>query len=107
MATLLISFDVAWETDDAAYNLIYAALQEAIKEGREMDEWWAQTTSFYVVETPETASAFAVRVWNAAKMRKSKDRLVVLDANVKAGATIGNITDGAIYALLPFVKKLT
>jgi len=105
MATLLVSFDIEFDNSDT-YNRIYDALNDEIRADLTSDQWWAQTTSFYVVQSEESASVFAARVWNAAKMRKTKDRLLVLDANVKAGAAIGNITDQTLFSLLPFVKKL-
>lgn len=106
MSTLLVTFEIKWETDDKAYNRIYAAVQEAIKEGLNPADWWNETTSFYVVKSDKTASAFAAHIWNTAKMRMSKDKLLVLDANVKAGRAIGNIEDPTLYSLLPFVKNI-
>lgn len=106
---LTISFEIAWEdteTGRSAYNKIYQALNAAIQNGLSGDYWWADNTSYYVVRTTETASSFLARVWNASGMRSSKDRLLVLDANVKTGAAFGHFPDPTVFSLLPFVTKL-
>ena len=106
MATLIVSFDIQWDDDSAEYNRIWKALNEAIRDGLAAHQWWGETTSFYVVNSTEDARPFAVRVWGTAKMRKAKDRLVVLDANVKAGVAIGKIQDQTIFSLLPFLANV-
>ncbi len=105
MNKLTISFEIEW-TDETTYNSIYKKLNEAIQAGLKAPDWWSENTSFYVVQTKENSSSFAVRVWNAAGMRKSKDRLLVINTNGEGGAAIGNFKDQTLFSLLPFVKKL-
>jgi hypothetical protein len=105
MATLTVSFDIHYDTE-ANYDRIYTALQNAIKKGRRDNQWWSETTSFYIVDAAENAGPFLQRVVRESGMRKTADKIVVLDANAKAGAAWGNITDPTIYALLPFIQKL-
>lgn len=102
---LLVSFMIHWGNDDDTYNQIYKDLNAALQSSP-VTKYWCETTSFFCVETNEGAAQLVDRVVKAAKMRPSKDRLVVVNANVKTGAAWGNITDGDIYSLMPFVKKL-
>lgn len=104
--TLLISFEIEWGDDEAAYNSIWEALNKAVVQNRLPSQWWRETTSFYIVQTSENSAQFAKRVWDAAKMRKSKDRLVVINMNGQGGAAVGNVQDNTIFSLLPVVKKL-
>lgn len=106
---LLVSFEIAYEDTEkgrSEYNRIYSALNDAIKENLTPLHYWEETTAFVVVSSDETASAFLVRVWNEAKMRSTKDRLLVLDSQGKDGAAFGSFEDEDLFTLLPFVKRL-
>lgn len=107
--SLLVSFEINWEHTEkgrAQYNAIYSAMHAAVQDRQFVHEWWGENTSFYVVRSREDATAFLARVWKAAKMRATKDRLVVLDADRKAGVAFGRVQDPSLFALLPFVKEL-
>lgn len=105
--TLTVSFEIAWsEAGDKDYRRIYDALNAAIQEGLSGSDYWLETTSYYVVRTTESASELLVRVWNASGMRSKKDRILVLDANVKTGAAFGHFTDETVFKLLPFLSRL-
>ncbi|MDP3411225.1 hypothetical protein [Bosea sp. (in: a-proteobacteria)] len=106
MNKLIVTFEIEW-TDETTYNSIYEKLNAAIKSGLGAPDWWSETTSFYIVQTKENSSGFAARVWNAAGMRKSRDRLVVLNMNGEGGAAVGLIKDQTIFSLLPVVKNLS
>jgi len=77
---LLVTFDIKWE-DAPTYDRIYNALQEAIKRGLSEQQWWAETTSFYVVETNENSVQLITRVTAAAGMRPAKDKIVAINMN--------------------------
>lgn len=102
---LLVSFEIHWDDSDT-YNRLYKATQEAIKEGLSGSQWWAETTAFYVVDSQENSQQFASRVANSARLRKEKDRLLVINMNAEGGAAWGKFEDHTIFSLLPFVKKL-
>lgn len=105
MATLTVSFDIHYDTE-ANYNRVYKALQEAIQKGLPGSKWWAETTSFYVVDAVEGAATFLTRIVRESGARKSMDKIVVLDVNSKAAARWGAIQDPTIDALVPFIQKL-
>jgi hypothetical protein len=106
MATLTVSFDIHYDTE-ANYDRIYKALQEAIKKGRTNAQWWAETTSFYIVDVGiEGASSFLTRIVRESGARRAMDKIVVLDVSSKAAARWGNIQDPAIDVLVPFIQKL-
>lgn len=106
MATLTVSFDIHCDTE-TNYNRIYKALQESIQKGRSSAQWWAETTSFYIVDGGnEGASTFLARIVRESGARRSMDKIVVLDVNSKAAARWGHIQDLTIDSLVPYIQKL-
>ena len=106
MATLTVSFDIHYD-NEANYDRIYKALQEAIKKGRSNAQWWAETTSFYIVDVDnESASTFLSRIVRESGARRAMDKIVVLDVNSKSAARWGNIQDTTIDSLVLFIQKL-
>lgn len=106
---LTVSFEIAWADSSVAraeYNKIYTALNAAIEKGLSKSDWWNENTSYYVVRTQETVQAFIGRVWNSSGMRFGKDRMLVLDANVKIGVALGHFADETVFTLLPFVMRI-
>jgi len=102
--THVVSFDIKWENDADAYNKIHAPLQAAIKEDLTGSQWWAETTSFYIVRTTEGSKAMYARLWSAAKMRLGKDKLLVMNFTSKAGKAGGAIADQTLFSLVPSLK---
>jgi hypothetical protein len=105
MAKLIVTFDIAWD-DDKTYGALYEKLTDAIMEGLPAGNYWADTTSFFLISTAELPSDMAKRVWTAAGLRKSKDKLVVVDMAKQMGAACGHIVDQGLFKLVPFMKKL-
>src|SRR5690349_12887268 len=100
MAIYTVSFEIKYDSSyDDRYKTFNACVQAC-------DKWWAETTSFYIVQTGEDIDAFCDRIYFGSTFDSSKDIYVVLDALVKSGRARGNITDDTLFALLPFVKKL-
>ncbi|QKK24699.1 hypothetical protein [Rhizobium hidalgonense] len=100
MAVYTVSFDFAY---DDTYDKRYSSFNEQVKAS---GVWWAETTSFIVVESPETIEAFCDRIYFQSDFNSSKDRVLVLDANVKSGRYRGVNSDGDLFKLLPFVQKV-
>ncbi|MBN8993073.1 MAG: hypothetical protein J0H42_32975 [Rhizobiales bacterium] len=105
MATLTVSFDIHYDTE-ANYDRIYKALNESIRKGLPNSKWWAETTSFYVVDVGENAGTFLGRIARESGARRTMDKIVVLDVNTKSAARWGNIRDTTIDVLVPFIQKL-
>lgn len=106
---LLVSFSIAWgstKEENAAYDKIYGALNDAIIEGLDRSDYWRENASIYVLATNEAPSAFLARVWPAAKMRSNVDRLLVLQIDDVSGASFGAFQDKDLFSLLPSVLQL-
>ena len=100
MAVFLVSFDLKY---DETYSARYTSFMDQVKQG---GKWWADTTSYVVVETSETIDEFCSRIYTKSDFNSSKDLYLVLDANVKAGRVRGQVKDQDLFKLLPFVQKL-
>lgn len=106
MAKLLVSFDIKFE-DEHSYNEIYDNLIAAIKKSiGGSRKYWSDTTSFYVIDASESAAQFTQRIAAEGGLRRTKDKLLVLDADVKAGAFWGQTDDQDLFVILPFIQKL-
>jgi hypothetical protein len=105
MGVLVVSFEIAWESQ-GTYDTIYNAFTAAVRKGIQDKDMWIENTSLIVARTDESVERFVNRVAKDGKLRHAKDRVLVLDADVKTGATWGNVQDGDIYNLIPFLKKL-
>lgn len=109
MAVLLVSFAIEWDNQasfDRLWHAIHRAVTTTVGSKRRVERLhWAETTSFYIVETNETPGVFLGRVWRAAGMRQTKDRLLVLDVDVGDGAFKGKNDNLYLYGLLPFVEN--
>lgn len=106
---LLVSFSIGWgasNQEEAEYDAIYKALQEAIKAGLEGSDWWSENTSVYVIRTAETPSGFLGRVWRAAKMRSTHDRLLVMDTDGTGGVAFGAFQDKTLFSLVPGIVQV-
>jgi hypothetical protein len=103
---LLVSLEIAWDNSET-YDRIYQATNAAIREGLTNEQWWAETTSFYVVEVNENSAQFTERVVTAGRLRSSKDMLVVINMNGEGGRAWGALQDSStLKRLLPFVQKV-
>jgi hypothetical protein len=100
MAVFSVSFEIKYDSDyQRRYNSFTAAIEACPK-------WWADTTSYYVVETNESISDFADRIYFGTDFDASRDLYLVLDAFVKSGCIRGAVKNDNIFQLLPFLKKL-
>jgi len=100
MTVFTVSFSI---TFDDSYSQRYDSFMEQVKQG---GKWWAETTSFVVVQTDETIDAFCSRIYVKSDFNATKDRYLVLDANAKDGRYRGVNTDDDLFTLIPYVKKL-
>jgi glutamate synthase domain-containing protein 3 len=103
---LLVSFEIGWGAsfqERTDYNRVHSACEEAIKRDLDAADYWAENTTLYIVRTSEASSELLNRVWQAAGMRRDKDRLVVLDVNGITGQAFGAVLDGALFSLMPQV----
>lgn len=100
MAVFLVSFELKYDDD---YGARYKSFTDELKAtGRH----WDENTSFVVVETEEALDDFCRRIYENTEFDGTKDRYLVLDANVKSGRVRGPVSDSDLFKLLPFVKKL-
>ena len=99
MSVFLVSFEIKYDSD---YQRRYSSFTQQVQSGR----YWADNTSFVVVETTETIDDFCTRIYVHSAFDGTKDRYMVLDANVKSGRIRGPVHNSSIFSLLPFVIKL-
>ncbi|MBM6578892.1 hypothetical protein ILT44_01760 [Microvirga sp. BT689] len=100
MAVYTVSFELKYDDE---YRKRYDSFMEQIKK---TTPWWAENTSYVVVETTEDIDAFCSRIYTKSLFNATKDRYLVLDADVKSGRVRGPVVDNDLFKLLPFVKKL-
>lgn len=105
MARLIVSFDI--EYDDArSYTARYNAFTAAVTRGLPEKLYWAETTSFYVVQSTESALTFARRVATQGLLRPTKDKLLVCDAYYQNGAIFGPVNVPRLRLLIPYIQKI-
>lgn len=100
MAVYSVSFNIKY---DDTYSARYDSFMEQVKKS---GKWWAETTSYVVVETAESIDEFCSRIYAYSDFNASKDRYLVLDVNAKSGRYRGVNTDSDLFTLIPYVKKL-
>lgn len=100
-----ISFRIDY-TNPAAYDRILRLLVAAVYLGRTADQVWDETTSFYVIETPETSMQLAQRLIAAATLR-DEDLLLVKNTNGPDAWAWGKFANFArLKRLMPGVQLL-
>lgn len=100
MSVFVVSFELKY---DDGYGARYKSFTEELKK---TTPWWDENTSLVIVQTSETIDEFCTRIYVATSFDGSKDRYLVLDANVKSGRVRGPVSDQDLFKLLPFVKQL-
>jgi len=100
MSVYVVSFELKYED---TYSARYDSFMEQVKK---TSPWWAENTSTVVVKTDETIDDFCHRIYYDSSIIESKDRFLVLDADVRSGRVRGPVQDDDLFRLLPFVKKL-
>lgn len=105
MPRLIVSYEIAWE-DAQTYDRIRQDLEEAVKQGLRPQQFWAETTSFYIIATPEPAIRFIQRVVIQAGLREDRDKLVVLSKGAAPGFAWGAIENPQSLLILGAAKKL-
>jgi hypothetical protein len=66
-------------------------------------KYWEKTSSFFAIDTAQDLDTIAARCKVA--IAPSKDLVLVLDANNKAGRITGKNDDQDIFLIIPYVKK--
>jgi hypothetical protein len=105
MPTLLVSFDIERQDIDA-HDQIHDAFLRSVRRGRTPQQIWTENASFCVISTPEPLRAFAARVVQEGGLRRTRDRVMVLDAADTSGIVWGAVTDTDLFALLPNVHRV-
>jgi hypothetical protein len=86
MAIFAISFRIH---EDSTYEERYESLIEQIKK-EAIDATWEETTSFFIIESNETASkSLCDRLYNRSDILESKDILLVINLSAKGYAQRG------------------
>ena len=100
MAVYAVSFELK---QDDTYSDRFTSFMAEVKRTK---PWWAENTSFVLVQTPEDIDTFCTRIYFNSTFDPTKDRYLVLDTSVRFGRMRGSFTDGALLQLLPYVRKL-
>jgi hypothetical protein len=100
MAIYAVSFDLEYDT---TYQERYRSFMEQVKKG---SDWWADTTSFVVVQTSETIDSFCSRIWTQSGFSSSKDLYLVFDTEKLSARIRGKIKNRQIFKLMPYLIEL-
>jgi hypothetical protein len=84
MSTFALSFNIHY---DDTYSDRYGSLMAEV---RKCSKIWAETTSFCLVQTAESLTAFESRLY-LSKFAPSKDRMLVIDVSFDSAIARGKI----------------
>lgn len=96
MAVYGISFRIA---ADATYSTRYQSVVDAIKSAAGRD-WWADTTSFFVIQSSKSAAELARYIDVNSTISPSKDLLLAINLSMKEHSLIGSTKDADLERLL-------
>lgn len=100
MATYWLSFRIA---DDAGYSDRYDKLIETVKALKTGNNWWFETTSFFIFDSEHNADGIAASVKKA--ISPTVDIAILGMTDFKTARAIGAVKDQDIFTLVPFMKK--
>jgi len=95
----MVSFRVA---DQHNWEGRYAAVEAAIRTASERH--WKDTSSFYVIESALDARALAVRLKNY--IDPNSDIVLIRSLESRTAFVIGAVHDEALFALMPYCKRI-
>lgn len=101
MARYAVTFRIHYDAD---YQDRYDTFAEQVKKGA--TRWWAETTSFYAIETSESLDAFCARIYVHSKFNATKDIFVVVNVETGTGRSRGKISDRDLFKVFPGVVEL-
>ena len=96
-----VTFRIASTGD---YDARYKKLNDDLSAISDSGKWWIESTSFYLFESALSIDDVAQTVANA--FDPERDLALVGMPNFKSARAVGAITDGDLFKLLPFAKKL-
>lgn len=96
MAIFAITFRIH---DDSTYDERYESVMAAIT-AQSTSTYWAETTSFYLIEAKKKSADLAAEIDANSKFADDRDLLVVINLTEKAHKAIGRVTDSDLEVLL-------
>lgn len=100
MARYAVTFRIH---DDSGYQSRYDSFTEEVRKGATY--WWAGTTSFYAIQSPEALKTFCDRIYLQSSFAPSKDVFLVVDIETGKGRTRGKIIDRDLFRAFPNVVE--
>jgi len=96
MALFAITFRIhADSTYESRYESVVAAIKTATT-----STYWAEPTSFFLIEYGGTSSALTTAIDGASTFAESKDILLAINLSAKAYSVIGKSTDADLKKLM-------
>lgn len=86
--------------DDATYDDRYNTTQDAIIAHAAGRQWWAETTSFFLLKSNMKSKDLAAAINNNSKFDERKDLLVVINLDQSGYCVLGKHDDDTIKTLL-------
>lgn len=97
MAIFSITFRIH---SDTGYSERYNSVVEAIKQCCHGGHYWAEPTSFFLLENPSTSKKIAEYIDQNSTFDATKDLLCVINLSEKGYYPLGNITDPDLAKLM-------
>lgn len=102
MATYWITFRISYESvGGKSYDDRYDAFTSAVVANA--SSHWAQTTSFYVIES--TSSIDALTAILKREFAPSKDLFLIRQIDAKSAKICGQNDDNDIFTLMPYLER--
>lgn len=98
MALFAVTFRIK---QDGSYTERYNSVVEAIKMAAVFtDKYWDETTSFFLIQSPDGASKLTALIASRSKFDENKDLVVVINLSQNDYAVSGHYEDDDINALM-------
>ena len=102
MAAYWITFRIAYESAGGrSYDDRYEAFTSAVVASA--SNYWAQTTSFYVIESSSSIDALTATLKR--EFAPSKDLFLIRQVDTKSARICGQNDDNDIFTLMPYLER--
>jgi hypothetical protein len=74
-----------------------------IAEAQRLGRTWADTPSFFAIQTDETIDALITRLDTRTSIQKDRDMFFAIDTETKSACIWGKVHDPSIFTIIPYL----